>query len=127
MNRITRFIGIAKASVVRGKAKTVLFGLFIAISVLLLTAVVSFMRPLWYNVEHKINDHILNRECVVYLEELEEIPQDTSRIKSMEHVKTVFFQPPQVEACDTSGELFGYYQLDAFHPGYADYNGGPRS
>ena len=50
MNRITRFIGIAKASVVRGKAKTVLFGLFIAISVLLLTAVVSFMRPLWYNV-----------------------------------------------------------------------------
>ena len=118
MNRITRFIGIAKASVVRGKAKTVLFGLFIAISVLLLTAVVSFMRPLWYNVENKINDHILNRECVVYLEELEEIPQDTARIKSMEHVKTVFFQPPQVEACDTSGELFGYYQLDAFHPGY---------
>ena len=91
MNRITRFIGIAKASVVRGKAKTVLFGLFIAISVLLLTAVVSFMRPLWYNVEHKINDHILNRECVVYLEELEEIPQDTARIKSLEHVKTVYF------------------------------------
>lgn len=118
MNRITRFIGITKASVIRGKAKTVLFGLFITVSVLLLTAVVSFMRPLWYNVEHKINDHILNRECVVYLEELDQIPQETAHIRTMEHVKNVFFQPPQVEASDTSGALFGFYQLDAFHPGY---------
>lgn len=118
MKRIIRFFGIAKASVIRGKAKTVLFGLFIAVSVFLLTAVVAFMRPLWYNVEHKINDHILNRECVVYLEDLEQIPEDTARIKETEHVKDVFFQPPQVEASDTSGELYGYYQLDAFHPGY---------
>lgn len=118
MNTLTRFCGIARAAIARNKAKTTLFCLFIAISVFLLTAVVSFMLPLWNNVETKINNHILNRECAVYLEDPDEVQQALESIKKTDHVETAFFQPPQVEAKDTSGALFGNYQLDALHPGY---------
>lgn len=116
--RINRFYKISLASIKSNKAKIIFFSIFIIVSFILLVAIISLVRPLWYNVEYKINNHILNREFTVYLNKSENSDEQIEKIKKQEHVQSVFYQIPAVQVNETSGILFDDYELDRLHEGF---------
>jgi ABC-type antimicrobial peptide transport system permease subunit len=112
---------LIKASVKTRKFSSGLFMFFIILATTLIFISVGIVAPLWYNIDTKINNHILNREVTLdYSPKIsdEDIKADLKFLKSDEHIIDIYMTPKELSVTDGSGALASNYTVNYVHKYY---------
>lgn len=95
--------------------------IFTTLATILVLISVGIISPLKYNIDNKINNHILNREITAQFGKNmsdDEINDVIINVKNTEHVVDMYQVPAPLAVSEESGVLFSEYNLSYIHRGF---------
>lgn len=95
--------------------------IFTTIATILVLISVGIISPLKYNIDNKINNHILNRELTAQFGKNmsdDDINDVIINVKNTEHVVDMYQVPAPLAVSEESGVLFSEYNLSYIHRGF---------
>lgn len=113
---------LVKASMKGRKTSSVMFCVFIIISFVLVFVTISMVNQLWYAIDKKVNNHILNREIIsVFSQDVsnEYLQSSIEEIKSLENIEDIYQMPTKLSVKDQNENLHNIYDLSYVHKDYS--------
>lgn len=95
--------------------------IFTTLATILVLISVGIISPLKYNIDNKINNHILNRELTAQFGKNmsdDDINDVIINVKNTEHVVDMYQVPAPLAVSEESGVLFSEYNLSYIHRGF---------
>lgn len=110
------FLPLIKASIVKGKVRSIVFSLFTILCVICVLLTVSIIMPMWNNMEEKVNNHPYNKEVIIQVPKNDTDP--TNEIKNINHIISVKKMPDTIDMISTDGNVGNMVTLSFLHNNY---------
>lgn len=114
--KTSNFFTLIKASVLKYKARSIIFTVFVFLCITSILLTVSIILPIWDNMENKVNNHPYNRQITVELD-----PDDTKSIEEIKHIKhieNIYPSPSNISVMNKNEKIKSILYLSYFQNGY---------